>query len=332
MNRRELWLAGCVLGLVAGVGVGRAQDKTPPEAVPMPVVVSVPALPTSPALQCVSLEAVGCKLAAPAVQARCPSCTGCAACAQSKSDDCCGECAKCKRDTFASEGADEPAAPKKVKKIKRTKAVDYFQIAVPAPPIPVAQPGAPIAVYAPVPIGTCPNNLPIAMPPPLPPTSEPVMVFRAAAFHETCGHEDKSCGSSVRQTKHESSQSIAVGIGLKLAGGLTPVVQLSTVGQLEIECSDACKATCQNMTLRLANGEQLTIAPVGKQVAVTGPSLKATCDTLARTNANGALSLLLQGHVHLHHGKTGMKAEIESEQVRIVLHDGLMELHTFTLP
>ena len=149
MKHSECWMATCVLALVVGVGVGRAQEKpAKPEPVTVPPVVYFPPVPPAHALtaELAAMEAAGCKASSPAVpaaEAKCKTCTGCAACTQTKTDDCCGDCAKSKKDAFASGGSGECAPPKKVKKAKRIKDVEYFQIAVPPPysPVPMAPPG-----------------------------------------------------------------------------------------------------------------------------------------------------------------------------------------------
>ena len=337
MKRNEYWMAACVLAIVVGVGVGRAQDRPAKhESVPVPPVRHFPPIPPDHPLaaELAAMEAAGCKVAVPAVQeaeAKCKSCPGCSACSEAKHGDCCGECTKRKSDAFASGGAGENKPAKKIKKLKQPRDVDFFQIAVPPPPLPLAPPGVPVAIYTSGPMAGCPNNVPVAIPLPAP-AAEPVMVFRAASKDSATACGAKGCTSGLQQANHETHGEFTFGIGLSLTGASIPFVQLASFGQLEIECGDHCKATCETMTLHLANGEQLSIAPVGKQVAVTGPSLKATCDTLAKTTSNSALCLMLQGHVRLHHGKAGMKADVESEQVRLVLRDGTVEVHTLTTP
>jgi hypothetical protein len=332
MKRTEWWMATCVLALVVGVGVGRAQEKSAqPAPNPVPKVLYVPALPSDPlTLECVGLEAVGCKFGVPAVQAaeaKCKGCTCSAACCQGKLDDCCGECAKSKKEAFASGGEDRPV--KKVKKIKKSGKIEYF-VPVPVPPIMPAPPAPPMTICAPSPYAPCPNNM--LMPIPAQPALEPMMVFRAASHEMQSACGSRNCDSGVKQTKHETHGKITFGIGLGLTNGGVPVVQVASASQLEIDCGGLCKATCEQMTLQVPGGRELTIATMGKQVVVTGPSLKATCDTLARSESEGSLCLLMQGHVHMHHGKAGMKTDVESEQVRLLIHDGMMEVHTVTTP
>jgi hypothetical protein len=333
MNRTEWWMAACVAALVVGVGVGRAQEKSPSQPTPSPVpkVLYVPAVPADPlTLECMSLEAIGCKIGIPAVQAAETNCRSCPTCKQGKENDCCGECAKSKKDVFASGGEDRPV--KKVKKIKKRGNVEYFQIAVPmpAPCMLPPPPTPPMTICAPGPYAACPNNM--MMPVPAPPVAEPMMVFRAVshAKHGACG--SNNCDSDVQQAKHETHGKITFGIGVGLTSGGVPMVQVERAGQLEIDCGGPCRATCEKMTLHLLGGKEFTIATTGKQVVVTGPSLKATCDTLSRTESEGSFCLLMQGHVYLHHGKAGMKADVESEQVRLLIHDGMVEVHTITTP
>jgi hypothetical protein len=220
---------------------------------------------------------------------------------------------------------------KKVKKIKKKGNVEYFQIAVPmpAPSILPPPPSPPITIYSPAPYSPCPNNL--LMPVPAPAVPESTMVFRSVSYakHAACG--SSTCDPGVQHVKHETHGKITFGIGLGLNGGV-PVVQVERAGQLEIDCGGQCTATCEKMTLHLPGGKELTVATTGSQVLVTGPSLKAICDTLSRTESEGSLCLLMQGHVHLHHGKAGMKADVESEQVQLLIHDGTVEVHTVTTP
>jgi hypothetical protein len=271
------------------------------------------------------MEAVGCKQCAQAVQAaevKSKGCTACDGCSAVKQGECCGECAKSKHDTFASGCTGEVVPVKKAKKSKKIGLQDYYIVAPPAPQMPPHI--GPIAIS--VPTSFLPTAMSVAMPP-MPAPAQPMMVFRAASGAKAT--ECKGCDSAVQQTKHETHGSITLGIGLNLAG--VPQVHVETHGALEIDCG-GCVASCEQMNLSMPGGKDWTIATTGKQVVVTGPSFKASCDTLARTTSEGAACFMLQGHVHLHHGKSGMKADIESEQVRLVIHDGMVEVQTVTAP
>jgi len=330
MNRKEWWMATCVLALA--VGVGQAQDKqskSSPKSAPR--VLYIPPVPPSPelTLELLGLEAVGCKTGAQAVQAadaKGKCCTSCDGCAASNPAGCCGECVKSKRDVFAS-GCSEGCTPavKKVKKVKKPAAYEYFIVAPPVPPMP-AQIG-PGIIYTPGPV------MPAAATPPMEFSTpdQPMMVFRAVTKIKTveCA---SGCDTAVQQTKHDTHGSIAIGFGLNLTGCSIPTVDVKTFGQLEIECG-GCVAKCEQMRLNMPDGKDWTVAAVGMQVVVSGPSFKASCDSFARTTSEGLLpGFILQGHVHLHHGKSGMKVDVESEQVFLVLRDGKVEVHTVTAP
>ena len=329
MNHKEWWMAICVLALA--VGVGQAQDKqTKASPKPAPRVLYIPPVPPSPelTLELLGLQAVGCKTGAQAVQAaevKGKCCTSCEGCAASYSTGCCGECVKSKRDVFASGGSEGcTPAVKKVKKVKKPAAHEYFIVAPPVPPMP-AQIG-PRIIYTPGPV------LPACATPVMEFSTpdQPMMVFRAATRSKAveCGGGD----NAVHQTKHDTHGSIAIGFGLSLTGCSIPTVDVKTFGQLEVECG-GCVAKCEHMTLNMPDGKEWTVAAVGKQVVVSGPSFKASCDSFARTTAEGLLpGFILQGHVHLHHGKSGMKVDVESEQVFLVLRDGKVEVHTVTAP
>lgn len=326
MNRNEWWMATCVAALVVGVGVGQAQEKpAKPRPIPAPQVFYVPPIPLAHplALQLAGLEAIGCKVCVPAVQAaeaKCKSCTGCAECGQAKTGECCSECAQSKTGQFACDGAGQCVPVKKVKKSKKSAPHDYFQIAVP----PLMPPQCvPITIYAPAPAVPCPNNMLM----PIPAPTEPMMVFRSASHAKASACGSCGCDSGVQQAKHETHGKFSIALGLGLTHGV-PVVQLTTSGQLEIECGAGCKMKCEHMTLSMPDGKELTVATIGKQVVVSGPSLKAMCDSLTRCGSESSICLTLQGHVRLHQGKDGMKTDVEAEQVRLFMHDGRMEVHT----
>jgi hypothetical protein len=324
MNRNELWLATCVLALALGVGIGQAQEK-PAVAVPPPApkVLYVPPVPPACPLlhELAGLEAIGCKMCVEVTEAKAKSCACCEASGTNTKCECCAKCAEAKKGTCAGAYSEDCCAPKKVKKRKKVSTQDFLMIAAPpSPPMPMIPPTAPITIYSPAPVPTCPA--PVCMPAP----AEPMMVFRACQHDSTSG-----CGSGVQQAKHEHGGKFEIDINLGFPRCTVPVAHASS-SQLEIECGSQCKATCEHMMLHLPGGKQLTIATAGKQVVVTGPTLKATCDSLTRCGADGGLCLMLHGHVHLHHGKDGMKADIDSEQVRLVIHDGAVEVHTVTTP
>ena len=322
MNRNEWWLAACVLALALGVGLGQAQEK-PAVIVPAPVPRVAPPMPTPCPIvhELVGLEAMGCKICVQAAEAKSKSGACCESCGNCTKCECCAKCAEAKKGSCPSACSDDCSAPKKVKKRKKANVQDFFMIAAPPPPpMPMIPPAPPITIYSPTPVPSCPA--PVCMPAP----AEPMMVFRACQHDSTAG-----CGSGVQQAKHERGGKFEIDISLGLAKCSVPVMHAST-SQLEMECGGQCKATCEQMMLHLPGGKQLTIASSGKQVVVTGPALKATCDSLTRCGADGGLCLMLQGHVHLHHGKDGMKADIDSEQVRLVIHDGAVEVHTMTKP
>jgi hypothetical protein len=333
MNRNECWMAACVTALVVGVSVGQAQEKpAKPQPTPAPKVFYIPPVPFDHplALELVGLEAVGCKVCASAIQtddANCKSCAGCAECAQAKTGGCCTECVKSNTAVFASDCDGSCAPLKKAKKRKAGDLRDYFQIAVPPPCMPMPPQGIPVAIYASPAVGRCPVSVPLPMPTP----AEPMMVFRAASHANASACGSCGCNSGVQQAKHDTGGKIGIAVSLGLTHAV-PQVQVATAGHLEIECGGQCKASCEKMTIHMPGGKELTIAPMGKQVVVSGPALSATCDTLARSECNGSLCLVLEGHVHLHHGKAGMKADVESEQVRLVLHGDVVEVHTVTSP
>ena len=330
MNCKEWWMATCVMALA--VGVGQAQEKqskfSPPK--PSPQVLYIPPVPAVPelTLQLVGLEAVGCKTAAQAVQAaevKGKSCTSCGGCAAANPADCCGECVKSKREVFAS-GSTEGTAHKvkKVKKIKKPAAQEYFIVAPPPPPM-TAQFGGYGYAPSPAPQPAVQQVVELSTP------EQPMMVFRAVSKINSVKC-DSGCDTPIQQTKHETHGSIAIGLGLSLTGCSIPTVDVKTFGQLEMECG-GCTAKCDKMTLDMPGGHEWTVTAVGKQVVVTGPSFKASCDSFARTTSENSFpGFILQGHVHLHHGKNGMKVDVESEQVSLVLRDGKVEVRTVTAP
>src|SRR5262249_6735819 len=245
-------------------------------------------------------------------------CTDCAGC---------GKCAETTKESFASGCGAECVPAKKVKKSKKTGSKDHFLIAFPppAPPMSMAPQAVPIAIYAPAPIGTCPMS--VACPVPAPPAL--TMVFRASGHAGASACGEHGCESGVKHAKYESTGKIAIDLNFGLARVHMPVKR-EAAGELEVECGPGCRATCKDMTLHLPGGKQFTIATAGKQVVITGPSLKASCDSLTRTDTNGSLCLHLHGHVRLHQGKDGMRTDIESDQVELVLMDGMVEVHTVT--
>jgi hypothetical protein len=316
-------MAACVLALAVGVGVGQAQEK-PAVAVPPPApkVLYIPPVPPAYPLlnELAGLEAVGCKVCVEAAEAKSKPCACSEACGSAKKTEGCAKCAENKKGCCASGTCDDCCATKKVKKRKKVGTQDFFMIAAPPPPpMPMMPPTAPVTIYSSTPIAACPA--PVCMPTP----AEPMMVFRA------CNRESAAGCAGVQQAKHEHGGKFEIDINLGLAKCSVPVMHTSTA-QLEIECGSQCKATCEQMTLHVPGGKQLAIATAGKQVVLIGPALKATCDSLMRCGVDGGLCLMLQGHVHLHHGKDGMKADIDSEQVRLVIHDGMVEVHTVTTP
>jgi hypothetical protein len=86
------------------------------------------------------------------------------------------------------------------------------------------------------------------------------------------------------------------------------------------------------MTLHLGENQDVTIEAKRKQVFISGPSFKATCDNLTRCGAEGCLCLMLQGHVHLHHDKGATKSTMECDEIRILLEDGHMEISMMSAP
>jgi hypothetical protein len=330
MNRNECLMAVCALALA--VGVGQAQEKqTKPTPKPAPPVLYIPPIPPAPelALELAGLEAVGCKVCAQQVQAaeaKGTYCTGCEGCATAKPGECCGECVKSKRDRFATEGYEIVPVVKKSKKIKKNAVQEYFIVAPPPVP-PIPSQFTPNVVYTPahpMPIATTSSVILAA------PAAEPIMVFRAASKTKSvsCG----GCDTQVQQAKHETHGSITFGLGITRTGYVVSGLEVKTQGELEIECGSGCVAKCDRMTLNMPGAKEWTITAIGKQVVISGPSLQATCDSLARSNCEGGTCFMLQGHVHLHHGKNGMKADVESEQVRLVVHGGMVEVHTVTAP
>jgi hypothetical protein len=329
MNRKEWWMAACALALA--VGVGQAQEKpTKSSPKPAPQVLYIPPVPPVPelTLQLVGLEAVGCKAGIQAVQtaeAKGKCCTSCDNSTATNPAECCGECIKSKREVFAS-GCAESCTPtvKKVKKVKKPATQDYFIVAPPAPAMPAHI--GPGIIYTPGP--AIPASATTVMEFSIP--DQPMMVFRAATKikHAECA---SGCDTSVQQTKHESHGRIAIGFGLRLTGCSIPTVDVKTSGPLEIECG-GCVARSEQMTLSMPGGTDWTVTALGNQVVVSGPSFKASCDSFARTTSEGLPGFVLRGNVHLHHGKSGMKVDLESDQVFLVLRDGKVEVHTVTAP
>jgi hypothetical protein len=161
------------------------------------------------------------------------------------------------------------------------------------------------------------------------PFAEPMMVFRAVSKPKA---GEGGCDTEVRQTKHETHGSITFGLGFTRTGVLVSGVEIKPQGELEIDCGNACVAKCERMTLNMPGAKGWTVTALGSQVVISGRSIHATCDTLTRTTCEGGTCFIMQGHVHLHHGKSGMKADVESEQVRLEVRDGMVEVHTVTTP
>jgi hypothetical protein len=327
MNRNECLMAACALALV--VGVGQAQEKqTKPTPKPTPPVLYIPSISPAPqlALELAGLEAVGCKLCAQQVQAaeaKGKCCTGCEGCATAKP----GECVKSKRDLFANEGYEIVPVVKKSKKIKKNAVQDYFIVAPPMPAPPMPPQYAPNVVYAPAPPMPIATASSVVYPAPV---AEPMMVFRAASKSKAVGCS--GCDTQVQQAKHETHGSVTFGLGITSTGYVVSGLEVKTQGELEIECGSGCVAKCDRMTLNMPGAKEWTITAIGKQVVISGPSLQASCDSLARSDCDGGTCFTLQGHVHLHHGKKGMKADVESEQVRLMVREGMVEVHTVTSP
>jgi hypothetical protein len=327
MNRREYWLAACVLALAAGVGIGRGQEPAQePELIPPPRVLFIPPVPPALAVELAGLEAAGCKSctqASATAKAKCQGCSGCSDCSCCQEAGCCDKCGKKKKtDKFASESV--PA--KKSKKSKKHGVQDFIMVAVPPPPMP------PMPVCCP-PMASCPYCSAPAMAVSVPSMpAPPMMVFRAAASASECACSEGRCGSFIQQTKHETDGKINVEVHLGVVSAGGTIKSQSSAGQLEIDCGAGCTAMCERMSLQVPGGQKVTIATSGKQVTVEGPSFRAICDTLARDNSGNCMCLMLQGHVRLHQSKSGSKTEIESEQVRLVVMEGLMEIHTVCAP
>src|SRR5262249_3773071 len=147
----------------------------------------------------------------------------------------------------------------------------------PAPPMmPVPSP-MPITVYVPNPAGAvvAPWAAPVP-PPPMP--AAPMMVFRASA-HATQAACGSDCEHGVEHAKYEiagGSYAINFDFGFPIASGAKK--HEASTGKLEIDCGGQGKASCEKMTLHLGEHQDVTIATMGKQVSIVGPTFKATCD------------------------------------------------------
>jgi hypothetical protein len=288
----------CVLALALGVGVGRAQQT---ELLPPPKCCIEPTASAACAHeQGCCTDAVGCKQCTKPAKAKKAKCEGC-------SEWTIG---------FGCEAC--PAPAKKVKMSKHGTMPAPVMIAVPPPPPPMmAGPhGGPITIFSPSPMGS--YEAPI-MPPAAPPV--PTMIFRASAA--------KGGESAVQHAKYVIS-GFKCPVALEFGAAKTTTTKSECgTGTLDIECAGQCRASCEKMTLHLAGGQEFTIATVGKQVVVTGPSLKATCDSLTRQGSAGCTCFLLDGHVCLHHSKEGTKTEMEGEHATLTFVDG--HLHSLTI-
>jgi hypothetical protein len=311
MKRRDWWLAACVVTLALGVGIGRAQEKiTAPELLPAPkVCTQAVGLPPCAHEQGCCTDATGCKACTKAMQTAQIKCEGCEACS------------------------------KQAKKTKKVKHVPVDRFVMPPPPAPPMMPVSspmPITVFVPNPAASYGGGwgTPMAVPPmPAPPMpAANMMVFRASG-HSTQSACSSDCEHGVEHAKYEiagGSYAINVDFGFPIAPAAKKH-EIST-GKLEIDCGGPCKASCEKMTLHLGENQDVTIATMGKQVSLIGPSFKATCDNLTRCGADGCLCLMLQGHVHLHHDKGAMKSTMECDEIRILLEDGHMEISMMSAP
>jgi hypothetical protein len=315
MKRSEWWMAACIVLLALGINIARAQDSytrgqqnpPAPELLPIPkCYTQAVGLPPCSHDQGCCTDAVGCKACSKATHAAQTKCEGCEAC--------------CKQ-------------AKKPKKVKHAPTVERVLLTPPpAPPMmPVPSP-VPVTVY--VPNAAALANAPWCTPMPAPPVplAAPMMVFRAAAHSSqaACG---SACDHGVEHAKYEiSGGSYAFNFDFGFPIPSETKKHEANTAKLEIECGGLCKASCEKMTLHLGEHQDVTIATTGKQVSITGPSFKATCDNLTRCGAEGCLCLLLQGHVHMHHDKGTVKSSMECDELRILLEDGHMEISIVSAP